>query len=295
MKLTTIICSEELNHNQEVNMKLQAWVKSGLQLVLLSDKQENYRQDLTHMQPGELENALWIVHSAKEWEQGKALGIARMAYDPEMESSGVGIFPEAETVVWGLDDLEADDLDRMYRREHDLPWIIASNEEFILREFSMADMDGLMKLYEDETLYPYVEPLFPPEEEANYEKQYIRNMYHLLGYGMWLVCDAKNGEIIGRAGVENHDFGDDTGLELGYLLRKDYRGCGLAERVLDCILSYVRDELEAKKVICMIHEDNLPSIRLAEKMGFEKQELTDAFLPTDKAKRRLRRYAKIFD
>lgn len=257
-----LICSSKLNSEKSIQMKLQNWVKTGLQLVLLSEEGQILQLLADNT---DLSKALWIVEDQREFEIGKKNGIAVLPYVDNLEKYNFTLFPTAETVLAGLEDVDLNYLDRMYRREKGIPWTIVETDEYLIRELAMSDMDALFELYEDETLYPFVEPLFEREKEEEYELQYISNMYHLLGYGMWLVFDKETGLLIGRAGVESHE----EGLELGYLLRKEYRGRGLAERICRSILAYVKSELDYKQIRCMIHEDNYASICLAEKLGFK--------------------------
>ncbi len=50
----------------------------------------------------------------------------------------------------------------------------------------------------------FIEPLCEKrEDEIAYTKAYIENMYVYYGYGMWLVCDRENGEIIERGDHED--------------------------------------------------------------------------------------------
>ena len=268
----TLICSNELNKDELIREKLQSWAKSGLQLVLLPC-------DPTELANLDLQQCLWIVTRDEEWELGTEKGIAMLPYVPELENvdkwnfcdnlSKLPSFPKAENIISGFESVDLKYLDRIYRREKNLPWIIAETEEFVLRELTLQDMDGLFRLYEDETLYPYVEPLFEYDKELEYEQQYISNMYRLMGFGMWLVCDIHTGEIIGRAGLETHDYGEQTGLEMGYLLRKDYRGKGLATRVCRSIIEFAKRELSYPEVNCLIHSDNTASIALAERLGMK--------------------------
>jgi len=257
-----LICSTKLNSEKEIQMKLQNWVKTGLQLVLLSDVDE-LLQLLAEKK--DLSEALWIVENEYEFQLGKDHQIAVLPYVEDVEKYNFSLFPKAETVLAGFEDVDLEYLNRMYQREKGLPWVIAETDEFVIREFVMSDMDALFELYSDETLYPFAEPLYEREKEEEYELQYISNMYHLIGYGMWMVFDKESGRLIGRAGIENHE----EGLELGYLIRKEFRGKGLGQRVCETILSYVKEELSFSEIHCMIHENNYASIRLAEKLGFK--------------------------
>ena len=70
----------------------------------------------------------------------------------------------------------------------------------MVKEFSMDYLDALFELYEGEGMTEYIEPLYPYEQEKEYQQAYIRHMYGFYGYGMWIVCDKNPGALIGRAG-----------------------------------------------------------------------------------------------
>ncbi len=280
----TLICSVELNKDQEISRKLQDWGNSGLQLVLLpcSGEKSQQKERKKLLDAIEANQALWIVLSDEEWEMGMEYHIACLPYVPLLERIDeleegkehevFSSFPKAEHIFTSFEGIDIDYLERIYRRAHHLPWIIAETERFILRELTMADMDGLFELYEDETLYPFVEPLYERKKEEEYEIQYISNIYHLLGYGMWLVVEPATGRIIGRAGIEPKEYEGTRGIEIGYVIHRDYRGKGLAKEVCETIIDYAKSMLGYEVINCVVHENNLPSIRLAQKLGFVRSE-----------------------
>jgi RimJ/RimL family protein N-acetyltransferase len=96
--------------------------------------------------------------------------------------------------------------------------------------------------------------------------------WQMLGYGMWIVVDRGNGQVIGRAGLWNEAGG--PGLELGWLIRRSSWGKGFATEASRAPLDWMWRHVGADHVISVIHAQNLPSIRIAEKLGqrFLKQE-----------------------
>ncbi|MCB0402340.1 MAG: GNAT family N-acetyltransferase [Flavobacteriales bacterium] len=56
---------------------------------------------------------------------------------------------------------------------------------------------------------------------------------------------------------------------VGILIDKAYRKQGLATKALRVLISMCRNELHIVHLFCHIQNDNLPSIRLFEKCGFE--------------------------
>lgn len=175
---------------------------------------------------------------------------------------------DAEFVVEGFEEFGIEDMERVYRRFHGLPWEILITKRCLVREFTMADIKALFELYDDDEIRKFVEPLYEFDEECDYERAYIDNIYRFYGYGMWLVFHRQTGTLIGRAGLEQREFPEGSELEMGYLIARAYRRQGYATEVCSGILKYARDRLGAGRINCMIHKENAPSISFAEKLGF---------------------------
>ena len=106
------------------------------------------------------------------------------------------------------------------------------------------------------------------EDEIAYTKAYIENMYVYYGYGMWLVCDRENGEIIGRAGLNTQEIEDEIVLEMGYLIRQEYQRQGYAYEVCTAIMDYAKEASGFSELSCLVEEENHPSLGLLQKLGF---------------------------
>ena len=197
---------------------------------------------------------------------GKSLGIATLAYvNPNISGqtlSGV------EMIIEGFEEVDAEFLKRVWQRYYRLPWTIAVTKRCLIRELTLEDMDALFELYEDEEISKFTESLFDREEETEYQRAYIENMYRYFGYGIWLVFHKETGELIGRAGLEHREVGEELELELGYLIGTKYQRQGYATEVCEAILTYAKEEICASCINCFIEEGNMASIALAEKLGF---------------------------
>ena len=158
-------------------------------------------------------------------------------------------------------------IEHVYKRFFDIPYVMLKTKRCIVREICMEDMDALFTLYSYPGMTDHVEPLFERAEEEDYEKKYISNVYDLVDYGMWVVCDRETGELIGRAGLEDKGRYEEYGLALGYMIRTDYQRRGLATEVCKSILGYAMTRGEMR-FYCEIDEGHTPSIGLAESLGF---------------------------
>lgn len=138
----------------------------------------------------------------------------------------------------------------------------------IIREMSVKDLNELYGIY-DKNVTKYVENLYQDRrEEEEFTSAYIKNMYGYYGYGLWIL-QLKDGTIIGRAGLSNRVVDGEIKLEAGYLVGSSFQGNGYAFEAMSHIIRYAFDELESEEINCFIKEDNAPSKRLAEKLGFK--------------------------
>lgn len=209
------------------------------------------------------------------------LGMATLGYTSQKESAREPQQNSSEnhennqfytcpnTDMWaeGFEEIDLKFLTHVFERHHGLPWTILTTERCVIKEFSMDYLDELFELYAGAGMTDYIEPLYPYEQEKEYQEAYIKCMYEFYGYGMWIVCDRKTGKLIGRAGVEHREELDGE-LELGYAIGVPYQRQGYATEVCAAILQYVKEELMQPSVCCLIEKGNTVSEHFAEKLGF---------------------------
>ena len=168
-----------------------------------------------------------------------------------------------------IDQVDIDSYIKAYQRYAHLPWKILETERCIIRETTVDDVDDFYEIYADPEMTRYMEDLFEnPEDEKKYTEDYIEKVYGLLGFGTWTVILKETGDIIGRAGFSIRNGFDE--VELGFLIGVDYQRKGYAYEVCRAILDFGRDVLQFKTVQAFVKEGNRNSIRLCEKLGFEK-------------------------
>ncbi|MEP6820290.1 MAG: GNAT family N-acetyltransferase [bacterium] len=89
--------------------------------------------------------------------------------------------------------------------------------------------------------------------------------WQLRGYGIWAVEEKGSGRLLGRIGFMNPPGW--PGFELGWTLGREFWGRGYATEGARRALDYAFTELDKDHVISCIHPDNVPSIRVAERLG----------------------------
>lgn len=194
--------------------------------------------------------------AAEHWEKYAVIGIEHLE-----KISGVSY------VLGDLEDLTAYDVELVYARKFQLPLVVAKDEEITIREITTKDIPELNAIYNDSEIKKYVPLLEDMETEIEKAAAYIQYMYGFYGYGMWIIEDNHTGTVIGRAGIEHRNIDGITYCELGYLVRKEYRGRGYGYQAAQMVLCFAK-KYGMEELITYIHEKNIPSIRLSQKLGF---------------------------
>lgn len=238
---------------------------------LIFQEDGELKKRLERLEEADTEPLLVISSDQRILDLAAEKNVTAIGYQPPHSGS----FLKADMVVEGFDEIDPGFFLRTYERHFHIPWTIAETKRCIIREFSMQDLDALYDMYQEAGMTDYMEALYCYEEEREYQKAYIENMYRFYGYGMWLVFEKETGELVGRAGIE-HSEKLEGEFELGYAVRTKYQKQGYAFEACQAIIAYAAIELEISKLHCLIQKDNTKSIKLAKKMGFSfEKELLD--------------------
>ncbi|SDY14712.1 Protein N-acetyltransferase, RimJ/RimL family [Evansella caseinilytica] len=148
--------------------------------------------------------------------------------------------------------------------------IICETERLILREYEKEDIAALHTIFSDEETMSYYPAPFSYEKtqqwvESN-QKRYVRD-----GFGLWAVCLKESGDLIGDCGLVKQTVEGETEVEIGYHIHKNYWSKGYASEAARACKKYGFRELGLKKLISIIDPRNIPSMRVAEKIGFMKE------------------------
>lgn len=179
----------------------------------------------------------------------------------------------AKMLVESFEEVDFHYLERVYQREHGLPWTVIETRRCFLREITLEDLDELYKIYQGESITRYMEGLYEErQKEEAYTRAYIENMYHFYGYGMWIAVEKASERIIGRAGLNSVNLHGTPALEMGYVIGEEFQRQGYATELCRGILQYAGKATEFGEIHCLIHKDNEISIHLAKNLGFAWQE-----------------------
>lgn len=241
--------------------------KDGIEMFLtecITEKDEKFiREKTTVYNPSCLQEPTLYVcddsNIADEWKEQPILIYLHQG-NADMDFSGYTYFIE------GFEDVNAEYFNRIYQRLKGIPWTIAETERTRVREMTVEDLDAIYALYDSVEEVNFLPPMNPDkEEEREYLRRYIKNMYGIFEYGMWLIEEKECGEIIGRMGVENTD--KEAELSFGFLISQRYRNKGYAAEAGRAVLNYLKEVYPDFNVLAFCHSDNEKALGLCAKLG----------------------------
>jgi RimJ/RimL family protein N-acetyltransferase len=135
-----------------------------------------------------------------------------------------------------------------------------------LRPLTINDTDALFGIWGDaETMKFYPAPYLREEVVALIEKQLQRYAAH--GTGLWALELKETGAVIGDAGLLVQDVDGQAELEIAYHLRRDRWGNGFATEAALACRDFAFSELGKTRLISLVRPENVPSQRVAERVG----------------------------
>lgn len=163
--------------------------------------------------------------------------------------------------------ISLEDYENIYRRLSGLPLDILSTDRLFIRETSTGDLDRFYDLYDDPEVKSFMEPLFEPDKELEYQLNYIDSIYGFFDIGMWTVLLKGTDTLIGRAGIE---YTDEPGcVELGFMIGAAHRKKGYAYEACSAVIEYARGIEAVNKVRARVRKDNTASQNLCRKLGLQ--------------------------
>src|ERR1700747_1360284 len=148
---------------------------------------------------------------------------------------------------------------------------ILQTQRLRLREFTALDADALELILSDpETMRYYPAPY----DRAGVEQWIARNRqrYEDDGVGLWAMelKDSRESELHkagGECGIVLQQVEGERLYEIGYHVRRDLWGQGLATEAAIACRDWAFENLNTTRLISLIRPENLPSCRVAERAG----------------------------
>jgi RimJ/RimL family protein N-acetyltransferase len=145
-------------------------------------------------------------------------------------------------------------------------------ERLILREFRAGDLDAHAATLGDEEVMRHI-----GGKPFNREDSWRRllsggGMWSLIGMGPWAVEQKGDGQMIGHCGFFQFERTMTPSIlgepEMGWIFDRSVHGQGIAFEACSAALEWADGAIEAQSYPAIIDLDNVPSIKLAERLGF---------------------------
>lgn len=148
-------------------------------------------------------------------------------------------------------------------------WQTIETKRLIIRPF--AD-DDILALYEimkkPEVMYAWEHGFSLVETTEYLHRQQER--YNENGFGEQAVFLKSNGKLIGAAGLLKLDLEGQAVTEIGYIFDNSVWGNGYATEAAKAFVDMAFDELGLGKLHCTIRPENVPSVKVAQRLGFQR-------------------------
>jgi len=147
-------------------------------------------------------------------------------------------------------------------------------EHLVLRAFRRDDLDAHAATLGDPAIMRYLGGK-PTSREDSWRKLMMAvGQWPLLGFGFWAVETKADGRMVGQAGLCDFERGlepDISGApEMGWIFDRSVHGQGFAAEACRAVIEWADRELAPELIWAIISPDNAASLKLAERLGFER-------------------------
>ncbi|SDC78838.1 GNAT family N-acetyltransferase [Shouchella lonarensis] len=145
-----------------------------------------------------------------------------------------------------------------------------------LRPFTEDDIPRLHEIFSDrETMAHYPSPFSYEKTEA--WVRWNQESYEENGFGLWAVCLQENQTLIGDCGLVKQTVDGCTEVEVGYHIDKNHWSQGFGSEAAFACKNYAFKTLGLNRIISIVAPDNMPSRRVAEKIGLREEKESFVF------------------
>lgn len=145
-------------------------------------------------------------------------------------------------------------------------------ERLILRPHRLDDFEAYVEMWADPDVVRFIGGK-PFDREASWGR-FMRQagIWQVLGFGFFAIEEKETGRLAGEAGFA--DFRRDLEpsiegtLEAGWVLNPNVQGWGYATEAMTAAIGWADTAFPGRRMTCIIDPDNLPSIRVAQRLGF---------------------------
>lgn len=145
---------------------------------------------------------------------------------------------------------------------------VLTSDRLLLRPLGEQDVEALHVLFSDPVLMHWWSS--PPHRSLEETRAYLLPDHARSDSGMVWAITTDGGPALGRVRVEEKRPGV---WEVGYLLRRDLWGAGLARESVGAVVDHPFASRHARRIFADVDPENAASLRLLERLGFRREGL----------------------
>ena len=162
---------------------------------------------------------------------------------------------------------------------NDMP--VLETSRLILRPFRDEDVDVMAQLFANRDFMRFSLGVFTERKQTVAFIEKVRGWDHAGIPSQFAVVPRAQEEVIGYCGFFHHPEHGIEDVEIGYRLNPDYWNRGLITEAARAVRDHGFRDRELSRVISLVHPENVPSRRVAEKNGMKvEKEITFRGFPT---------------
>jgi len=146
--------------------------------------------------------------------------------------------------------------------------IVYETERLILRHMRADDIDALMAVFGDPVTMKYYPSAFQRDDVKKWIEWCMKS-YDENGYGLYAMALKETNTVIGDCGHSRQEVDGESEIEIGYHVLREHWQKGYATEAARGAVVYGFDTICAKRLISLIRPENIPSRRVAEKVGMK--------------------------
>ena len=143
--------------------------------------------------------------------------------------------------------------------------MILETKRLIIEHFTCADIHMWASIEADPLVRKFVDGRCLSREEAGLYVRMNINSYAEDGFGRFAVRSKTSKRLIGMCGFLQQD----EEIDFGYRYSAETWGKGIGHEAAKKVLDYGLEHLNLKKIYAEVAIENIPSIKILEKLGFE--------------------------
>lgn len=149
------------------------------------------------------------------------------------------------------------------------PFPSLTTERLKLRQQTSDDDTAILFLRSDPRILEFID--IPKTETTDDARKFIEKINNGIKENEWIqwgITLKENDTLIGSIGFWNLDK-EKLIADIGYMLHPDFQGKGIMHEAFAKALEYGFNEMKLKSIIGGVHEKNIKSIKVLEKLGFK--------------------------